>query len=413
MPSLPRSNRAGLLLAALAFGGTAALLWARSPRAGTDARSLPVAAAVSPDGIPAALAPGPATDSCAECHRGLHPDLVRAHESGPHARTASCADCHGSDHAAIFSIDGQVSSARCGSCHAKRYEEFRRSRHGRRMKDGAIDATLTAHARAVGGCTAANGCHDVQRANADGSVGRCASCHTSHSFAKEDAKDPAMCARCHSGPDHPQWEAWTNDKHGVLWRRYPTSGISAACADCHLPEGNHDDSIGITAAVVLPAGQPKPTLVSTMSAREHAVARDAMVAVCVRCHGARISRDTLRAGDEARFDGLLLCEEAAGIVRDLDAEGLLVPAPKDRARNPAGKGALVLGARQIYDEDSSRAERLFYDMFMFDWPALWRAAYHTDPNLLRWTRREKLKSDLVEIRQEALRLREGRKAPER
>ncbi len=352
-----------------------------------------------------------APDACTECHRGLHPELVRAHESGPHAKTATCAECHGTNHASIFSRDGEVSSATCGRCHAARYEEFRRSRHGTLLKGGAIADTLRAHATTVGGCQSANGCHDVQRQNADGSVGKCASCHPGHAFEKGHASDPAICARCHSGPDHPQWEAWSHDKHGVLWRQDPASGLAPSCATCHLPGGNHDDGLGLTASVVERDGQPKPTLVPTISKEKHAAARAAMVAVCARCHGARLTKQTLDAGDDARFDALMLCEEAARIVRDLDAEGLLVPKPSDRTENPVAGGALALGAKQIYDENSSRAERLFYDMFMFEFPNLWRAAYHTDPNLIRWTVRERLKSALIEIRSEAERLRSGVRVP--
>ncbi len=387
---------------AIAFGlaALAAAGWAVSRRqaaSGDDAK--PAKTPVPPTSDPSA---------CADCHRGLHPALVAAHEAGPHAGKASCADCHGTDHDAMFSRDGEVSSATCGKCHAARYAEFQKSRHGHRLKAGAMDETLAAHARTVGGCGAANGCHDVQRVNADGSVGRCASCHPSHAFTRSEASDPAICARCHSGPDHPQTEAWANDKHGVLWRKSPA--LSPGCADCHMPGGDHDDGQGVTVAVVVRAGQPAPTLVPTMAKEAHDAAREKMVAVCAKCHGARLSRATLDAADAARWDGSLLCEEAAGVVRDLDREGLLVPAVKDRPRNPVGDGKLALGGKQIYDENSSRAERLFYDMFMFDWPALWRACYHTDPNLVRWTARERLKTDLIEIRAEATRLRAAKEA---
>lgn len=404
MPS-PGPIRLGIAIVAamLALGAAGWALSRRDPAAGEHSKPA-AATAASKDAM---SDPG----QCAECHRGLHPDLVRAHEAGPHAKTASCADCHGTDHDAMFSLDGEVSAAKCGSCHERAYAQFQKSKHGKRMRNGTMDETLVAHARAVGGCGAANGCHDVQRLNADGSIGRCASCHPSHAFTRSEAADPWICKRCHTGPDHPQWEAWANDKHGVLWRKDPV--LSPGCADCHMPGGDHDDSLGITPAVVVRAGQPTPTLVPTMTKEAHAAAREKMLAVCMRCHGARLSKATLDAADEARWDGLLLCEEAAGIVRDLDREGLLVPAVKDRAPNPLGQGKLVLGGKQIYDEDMSRAERLFYDMFMFDWPQLWRGAYHTDPNLIRWTWREKLKTDLVEIRAEAARLRAEKAAREK
>ncbi len=403
------SARIAIAVGALSIGvGVAVVACGDSPAKGP---SKPSDAAPAAPPLPGAgpTPPGPSVgarpDACADCHRTLHPDLVRAHEAGPHAGKATCAECHGTDHAAIFSTDGEVSSAKCGTCHAARYAEFRRSRHGKLLRQGAMAETLVAHATAVGGCQATNGCHDVQRQNADGSIGRCASCHASHAARPGVAADPAICARCHSGPDHPQTAAWSNDKHGVLWRQDPSSGIAPSCATCHMPGKTHDDGIGITPSVVARPGRREPTLVPALSVEAHDAARAAMVSVCAKCHGVRLSKATLDAADEARLDALLLCEEAAQIVRDLDSEGLLVPAPKDRPKNPVSDGGLVLGGKQIYDERSSRAERLFYDMFMFEFPGLWKAAYHTDPNLIRWTEREKLKSSLIELRAEAERLR--------
>jgi len=410
-PFLARAARVVLAVGAISVAAGATFVSCGEPRGGTGAppSTPPTSPAPPSSPTPTAGLAAPAGDatpqSCVECHRPLHPELVHAHEVGPHAGKASCADCHGTDHALIFSIDGEVSSAKCGTCHAKRFEEFGRSKHGKALRQGSMAETLKAHAVVVGGCQATNGCHDVQRVNADGSVGRCASCHASHAATKGVAADPGICARCHDGPDHPQMRAWGNDKHGVLWKQDPTSSIAPSCATCHMPGKTHDDGIGLTPSVVARPGGREPTLVPVMSREAHDKARAAMVAVCVQCHGARLSKATLDAGDEARYDALLLCEEAAQIVRDLDAEGLLVPAPKDRAGNPVSGGKLVLGGKQIYDEGSSRAERLFYDMFMFQFPGLWRAAYHTDPNLIRWTEREKLKSSLIELRAEADRLR--------
>lgn len=385
---------------------------------GTPARPAPPPATTpaAPTAPPSRADPGAAptaATACVDCHRTLHPELVRASETGPHAGKASCVDCHGADHATIFSTDGQVSSARCGGCHPARYSEFQRSKHGKLLRQGAMAPTLVAHATAVGGCQATTGCHDVQRQNADGSVGRCASCHSSHAARAGVASDPAICARCHDGPDHPQTRAWRGDKHGVLWAQSPAAGVAPSCATCHMPGKTHDDAAGIAPGPVARSDRRAPTLVPVASREAHDTARAAMVAVCSGCHGARLAQATLRAADDTRIDALLLCEEAAQIVRDLDAEGLLVPAPGDRPKNPASDGGLVLGGRQIYDEGSSRAERLFYDLFMFEFPGLWKAAYHTDPDLVRWTARERMKTSLIELRAEAARLRAAAPAPKR
>ncbi|MCC7139945.1 MAG: hypothetical protein IT460_16100 [Planctomycetes bacterium] len=395
--------------------GLAVALLALAACGERDPAAPPPAAAPATSGGPAARpappAPGAAgAQDCASCHERLHPSLQAAHRAGPH-RGLRCEDCHGADHDRIFSTDGQVSSATCGRCHEKAYAGFRRSRHGRLLKEGKADAALRAHPAPVGSCNAVNGCHAVQRENADGSVGACAACHAAHAAAPHVARDPAVCARCHRGPDHLQWETWAADKHGVLWRQQPGAGVAPACADCHLPGGDHDDGRGLTRSVVARHGAPPTTLLEPLSRAEHDAARAAMVAVCTACHGKRLAEATLASADDARADALALCEEAAEIVRGLDADGLLSPRPKDRTDNPVAGGALVLGGKQIFDETSSRAERLFYELWMFDFPGLWRAAYHTDPDLVRWTARERLKTHLIELRAEAARLRAAAPPP--
>ena len=44
-------------------------------------------------------------------------------------------------------------------------------------------------------------------------------------------------------------------------------------------------------------------------------------------------------------------------------------------------------------------------MVMFDFPYMWRGAYHNLPELMTWHANEKLKGDLFFIRNEAYRLR--------
>ena len=73
-------------------------------------------------------------------------------------------------------------------------------------------------------------------------LARCVECHARHMFSKEEAQRPEACAKCHMGPDHPQYEAYTTSKHGwayQLYGGYP-SGRAPTCTTCHMSEKASD-----------------------------------------------------------------------------------------------------------------------------------------------------------------------------
>ena len=57
----------------------------------------------------------------------------------------------------------------------------------------------------------------------------------------ELVRDPGVCAKCHMGPDHPQWEMWQTSQHGTL---YAAAGaeLGPTCQSCHMAQGSHDVS---------------------------------------------------------------------------------------------------------------------------------------------------------------------------
>ena len=57
----------------------------------------------------------------------------------------------------------------------------------------------------------------IGRINPDGSKGSCSSCHGRHAFSKAQARDPASCMRCHSGPDSPDRAIYEASKHGMAY----------------------------------------------------------------------------------------------------------------------------------------------------------------------------------------------------
>lgn len=333
--------------------------------------------------------------TCRECHRKLNPGLIADLESSPHEKVpVRCEECHGEDHDRIFAVKGAVPPTVCARCHEKAYEEFKRSRHGRHLKLGKPDPSLRRHAFAVGGCTVTTGCHSIQKPYDDGSVGRCGACHPTHAFSNHEARNPRICFGCHSGHDNQEYKAWLRSSHSL--KATSGKGHIADCVECH---DTHDVTAGITHGLSPVATETPPLYVPTESLEEFTKQRATMTARCRKCHGIRFAREALELADVWRRRGALHVEEAGKIVARLAKAGLLEPAPKDRVPNPIRGGALRLDGTLIYDLDSSMPERIYYDMRFHLYPALWRGAYHTDPERLVWELNDALKGSLDRLRE--------------
>jgi hypothetical protein len=302
----------------------------------------------------------------------------------------------------------------CARCHAKAAREHRASRHGMGLHSGwgctralpgrPRDECAFCHREgdaapksgsqcalflkqtpevAEGGC---NACHRIESS--------CATCHSSHATDLAVARDPRICARCHMGPDHPQWEAWETSMHGAM-RSAAGERLGPSCQACHMAAGSHDVSRGIATTF---AGTPLP-------APEAARRRDEMVAVCARCHAPAFARRELTRDDAVRDQARGIVAEAEAIVRDLADHGLLDPMPADRPPHPQQGARLVTDAQMLY-EDTSRVERLFFELKSFDFAKTFKGAYHQSPDYLHWHGVAAMKMRLTDIRAEASRLRE-------
>jgi hydroxylamine dehydrogenase len=327
-------------------------------------------------------------ESCEGCHARINPGLVKDHRASPHARIPlACEDCHGTDHTRILAAKGAVSPGVCAACHPKAFEEFRRSRHGQRLKEGKLDRILDPALQATGGCTSMAGCHSIQRVYADGTVGRCGACHATHAFRSDTARDPQVCAGCHGGIDNPQLDAWQRSAHSL-----PSPAGKGRVADCVACHGTHDVSDAIVHGLPpLTEGAPVAA-VPEAPPGEFERARATMLARCTPCHTGHFARAALAKADLWRYRGATMLDAAARIVRALDAEGRLSPSPHDRIANPVAGHALRLGSAQIFDEAVSLPERIYYEMHFQLYPALWRAAYHNDPERLLWHSNDAMKS---------------------
>ncbi|MHC4548720.1 MAG: multiheme c-type cytochrome [Planctomycetota bacterium] len=330
------------------------------------------------------------TESCIECHARINPGLVADHEASPHRSIPlACEDCHGTDHDRMFAVDGAVPPTVCAECHKQAYEDFRASRHGVRLREGKLDALLLDAPLPTGGCTATGGCHSIQQVYADGSVGRCGSCHPTHAFSNQEARNPRVCIACHEGTDHPQYRTWLRSAHSL---RSPSGpGPVADCVACH---SDHDVSSGIVHGVPPHPGLPPASSVAAASPEQFHEARAVMLARCAKCHTKRLAGAALAEADRWRHNGAAMLDEATRLIEGLHRDGLLAPAPERRLRNPAAGHALRLGGAQIFDQAVSLPERLYYEMYFQHYPALWRAAYHTDPERVVWELNDHLKSAL-------------------
>jgi hypothetical protein len=355
-----------------------------------------------------------AADECVDCHRQKTAGAVRIWQASAHAGAGvGCAVCHGSDHQRIEKGEAYVDAKVCGRCHAKALQEHAASRHGMGLhtgwgctrsqpnrdpkqcrfchEEGSTRPVSTVQCArflkqtnemAEIGC---NNCHKVENA--------CGSCHSNHATDLKIVRDPAVCAKCHMGPDHAQWEMWQTSQHGTLFAS-AGEALGPTCQTCHQPGGSHNVSRGLTST---PGMAPYP-------AAELAGRRDAMLQVCVTCHAEKFARSELARGDAVRTQSLALVKEAEKILWDLADRGLLDPDPKNRPPHPFAGHNLVTDSQQLY-EDTSHIERLFFKMKKYDLAKTVKGAYHQNPAYAHWYGNAELKMDLIDIRAEADRLR--------
>ncbi len=355
-------------------------------------------------------------EECIPCHREKTPAAVRQWEQSAHGRKGiGCEKCHGSDHEKMKKGEARVDMKACAPCHHKAYEGHRKSRHGLGLHSG-WGCTRNMDGRSARECSF---CHDkesaeplssvqcarfLKQSSEMGEVGcnychsvesSCASCHTNHNTDLKIVRDPAVCAKCHMGPDHPQWEMWQTSQHGTL---HATAGATLApdCQRCHMPGGSHDVSVGITMSS---GGVPYPP-------DKGAPQREEMIKICSQCHAPSFAKRELTRGDAIQKQSLTIVKEAESIILDLADRSLLDPMPENRPPHPLSGKQLVLDSQLLY-EDTSHIERLLFKMKKYDYARTVKGAYHQNPAYTHWYGNAELKMDLVDIRAEASRLRKA------
>lgn len=352
-------------------------------------------------------------DECVSCHREETPAAVTQWQQSAHFDVdVSCSACHGNDHERILAGKEPVDAAVCGQCHEEEFQQHSGSRHGLGLHSGwgctrnlknrdpkecsfcheegsTLPVSKVQCARFLKqssemGALGCNRCHQVEN--------NCASCHSNHLTSSKISQDPKVCAKCHMGPDHPQWEMWETSMHGTL---YYSAGpeIGPSCQRCHMPGNTHNVSLGLTAP---PSMKPYP-------AEELGARRDAMLVICSQCHAPDFARRDLAAADEISKQSFALVKQAVEVVQDINDRNLLDPKPSERPAHPLSGHQLVTDGQMLY-EDYSHIERLLFKMKKYSLAKTVKGAYHQNPAYTHWYGNAELKMDLVDINAEASRL---------
>jgi hydroxylamine dehydrogenase len=312
-------------------------------------------------------------DQCVVCHRRTTPGIVEQYgHSRMAAANVSCEQCHvvQADYPAAEEHEGSYilpspTTAICQNCHGVEVAQFYQSRHSlpayvafagskdlspkllamyQAIPEGTFnpDSSRNAIAELEGTdmtpFTCAN-CHSIGAPAADDSVGECQKCHLRHEFSREQARKPETCNACHIGPDHPQYEIYTESPHGIAyhtlgqnWHWDAAPGTltvndfpAPTCAICHMsgfgPSGTtHDVGDRLTWFLFAPISERRPNWQDN---------KVRMQGVCMACHNKNFIDDFYTAADTATDRVNAWVKESDAMVAPLKDQGLLTAAPFD------------------------------------------------------------------------------------
>jgi hypothetical protein len=284
---------------------------------------------------------------------------------------------------------------KCGECHTKQLQEFRQSRHSisfDRMRIQGEYLGLPQEIRAA----FCERCHIVQN--------RCNSCHTSHRFSLKESRSPETCGSCHLGPDHPHKEMYETSLHGIIYKLTENPERAPRCVTCHQPKGTHNSSFGIARGPVGTGSQVVDLKEAPISKEEEQKRREEMLGVCLQCHSRRFSKEQLENADRVKEEGFKLLDEGKKVIEGTEREGLLFPSVTERLPHPTEGRKLVLADPQLYI-GTSHIERLFFTMFKFHSIRVWKSGYHFSPAYTHGHGWSEMQMDLIDIQEEANKLR--------
>jgi hydroxylamine dehydrogenase len=312
-------------------------------------------------------------NKCVTCHKRNTPGIVEQYGySTMAAAGVECQDCHEvkSDYPGAEEHEGTYilkspTAAMCDDCHTQEVKEFDASRHalpayvayngtaglsedlmaeyqaipeGSYAPDKSRNAIYALEGEAITRFACEN-CHSIGKPAPDGSVGQCQKCHLRHEFSLEQVRKPETCNACHIGPDHPQYEIYTESPHGIAyhtmgdtWNWDADPGTltvndfpAATCALCHFSgfggEGTtHDVGERLTWYLFAPVSERRPAWESN---------KVRMQTVCLECHNSDFIDTFYTNADAAVGQVNAWVQESDQIVQPLKDNNLLTAAPFD------------------------------------------------------------------------------------
>ncbi|CAG0957697.1 MAG: multiheme c-type cytochrome [Candidatus Methanoperedens sp.] len=361
-----------------------------------------------------------AENACVGCHTsvGATYGIINDWKESKHAlNNVTCDKCHGAvngDKDAIghnsFLITQTPSPSDCAKCHPGQVSQFTAGKHNLGWTKMIVAARYKAIPDDKMRASMCEGCHSIGKVYADGSVGKCDSCHTRHVFSKVEARQPEACETCHMGLDHEQIEYYKKSKHGMIQETNRTSARAPACITCHMDGGTHDVSQGITIGTV-----SQGAFLSDNSSQDNYVKdrngivmraitqekfdtnREKMLSICIRCHSRNFAKSTLENADDIKVQADKKVGEGITIIEGLYKDGLLDPMPENRPPNPVTGNNLTLTGQQTYS-NTSGIEAEFFEMYKYALVHSWKGAYHMNPDYAHWYGWAQVNLDLNKIK---------------
>jgi hydroxylamine dehydrogenase len=360
--------------------------------------------------------------TCISCHEKIQASLVVSWRESPMARQGvTCIDCHGSFHkSAEDAVRASLMVGRlCEKCHPTEMAQFKSGKHAQAwVSVNRVTKVLELPLEMIDAEEGCGGCHAIGRED-----GQCDSCHTRHSFSKEEARKPEACLPCHGGINHPQWEIWRSSKHGVVYRLDPKKERGPTCQTCHFHRGDHGvktawsllalrlpgadrEWIGYRKTILLWLGlidkEGNPTALLTelqakgiihVKPEEWAQFRKEMVEICGKCHGRFFAQEKLSQRDAIVKETDKLMADAIQIVETLYQKSILAR-PEIRPISPD-----LLG---LYSPPNPLEEKL-WEMFLRHRIILLHGAFHNNPDFTSnhgWVKLKAAYGDVKRMAQE-------------
>jgi hypothetical protein len=193
--------------------------------------------------------------------------------------------------------------------------------------------------------------------------------------------------------------------HGTIYKMTQNPDRAPRCITCHMPKGTHNSSFGIARG---PAGTRSEVVnlkEIPITKEEEEKKREEMIRVCKGCHSRRFAREELENADQVKEEGFRLMESGKKPILEMEKEGLLYPSIAERMPHPTEGRTLVLADPQLYI-GTSYIERLFFTMFKFHSIRVWKSGYHFSPSYSHGYGWAEMQLDLIDIKEEADKLRE-------